>query len=123
MAFDYFTIRALAAELHDRLSGRRVAEVASAPSDSVSGVSCLAISTGDDQHLIAEFGHKPILCWLSGRIPDICSRSDGMERYVRGAGVEAVTSDERDRIIRLRLSRPDEAGQTTYGILLFELIV
>ena len=122
MAFDYFTIRAFATELHDSLSGRRVAEARSAPSDGVSGASCLAISAGDGQHLIAEFGHTPVLCWLAGRIPEVCSRSDGMERYVRGAVVEAVTPDERDRIIRLRLSRSDEAEQTTYGILCFELI-
>ena len=127
MAFDHFTVRSLALELEARLRGKRIVDARSAgfaksPNNRDLSSSLAFTATGDADHVFAGFGHRPILYLAPGPIPAHHTRAEGMERYIRGALVDSVVSDPRDRIIRMRLAREDEAGILTYGQLIFELV-
>jgi len=127
VAFDYFTVRSLALELEARLRGKRIVEarsagIAKSPGNRDLSSSLAFTVTGDADHVIVEFGRRPILCLAPGPIPDHHTRAEGAGRYLRGALIDSVVSDPRDRIIRVRLAREDEAGQLTYGQLIFELV-
>ncbi len=109
-----------------QLGGRRIREARSAGGrpGSRRRVSRAALGFGceSDFHLFAEFGHDGFVCLSPGEVPGNLHRDDGPERYLRGALVDAVTTDERDRVIRIRLGREDEDGRLTFGVLLFELV-
>lgn len=114
MAFDYFTIRALAVELSADLTGRRLVQATSAGDD-------LALACDTSRHVVAVLGSGRWLYRASGAIPDRVACADGGEPYLVGSRVESVLADERDRIIRLRLTRKNRGGADTYGLLILEL--
>ena len=127
MAFDHFTVRGLASELETSLQGKRIVDarsagVAKSPGDRSLSASLAFTVTGADTHVVAEFGPRPVLCTAPGPIPAHHSRSEGTERYLRGALIDSVAPDARDRIVRIRLAREDEEGHLTYGLLVVELV-
>ena len=115
MGFDYFTIRHLTAELGQHLEG-----------ETIDWVGCcrwgLGLRCRPSVSLEARLVSPGYLCLRPGRpSPDLEFRS-GPERYLVGAEVADIRSDERDRIIRMRLIRRDRSGVPTCGQLIFELI-
>ena len=127
MAFDHFTVRGLASELEATLQGKRIVDarsagVAKSPGDRELSSSLAFTVSGADCHVLVEFGPPPFLCTAPGPIPAHHSRSEGTERYLRGALIDSVAPDARDRIVRIRLAREDEEGHLTYGLLVVELV-
>ncbi len=115
MAYDYFTLQALGAELRSRLLGRRIEAVASGPwglqlhCDAVS----LRLHTGRRGVLFLRQGQdaRPV-----GRLP-----ASGEPYLIRAAFVD-VQLGARDRVVRLRLQRQTSGGRLSHGWLVVELI-
>ena len=115
MAFDYFTLNALVAELREHLVGEKVNWVRS-------DCEGLAFSCRKLGFVRARVGPRGFLCWVAERPPDLASGPLGPERYVLGARVEDLWWNKRDRIVHFRLSRKGKSAVLTYGQLICELI-
>ena len=115
MAFDYFTIQALAQELRERLQGA-VIERAYAQSTEFA----LAVDEGD--WLYGVSGREGLLCLRREAWPRAWRASDGPEKYLVRARIAAVETERRERILRLCLERRDRAGRPSFGVLVCELI-
>ena len=116
MTFDLITLRALAEEIESHLRGEPIRRVDSGPRD-------LGLTCGQAGMLQFVLGANGYLCLQE----DVPTRQEGGdpqlgERYLRGAIVEQLMVEERDRIVRVRLSRADRDGKPTYGQLVCELI-
>ena len=114
MAFDFFTLRFLAADLQQHLGGKKINRVGSSSRE-------LGFSCEKSGHVYVRAGAQGYLCLMAGRLPAYLSDQSGPVRYLLQARVEAVWAERRDRIIRIRLSREDRTGTTTYGQLIVEL--
>ena len=115
MAYDYYTVWALAIELEKSLVGKDI--YAANTRGEV-----LYMQLGDGA-LLAECRHDGTLRLLSadrkrGPVP----QGDGAERYLAGARVIDVGVAGRDRVIFLRLARENRRGERSYGSLFFELL-
>ncbi len=115
MAFDYFTIQALAQELRARLQGT-VIERAYAQSAE------LALAVDEGQWLYGASGREGLLCLRCATWPRPWRAGDGPEKYLVRARVVAVEAEHRERILRLRLERRDRQGRASFGVLVCELI-
>ena len=115
MAFDYFTIQALAQELQGRLQGA-VIERAYAQSTE------LAFAVDQGEWLYGVSGREGLLCLRREAWPRSWRASDGPEKYLVRARIVAVEAERRERILRLRLERRDRAGRPSFGVLVCELI-
>ena len=115
MAFDYFTIQALAQELQGYLQGA-VIERAYAQSTELA----LAVDEGD--WLYGVSGREGLLCLRREAWPRSWRASDGPEKYLVRARIVAVEAERRERILRLCLERRDRAGRPSFGVLVCELI-
>jgi len=114
MAYDIFTIRSLAAELKELLVGRSISMAATQPD----GLAFM-VSRKGQVHLTG--GPTGYLSWLPKAKT---SRSDpeGPAQYLLGAQIISLEADRLDRMIRLRLAKPDRQGSVTYGQLVLELV-
>ncbi len=115
MAFDYFTIQALAQELQRRLQGA-VIERAYAQSTE------LAFAVAEGEWLYCASGREGLLCLRCEAWPRPWRASDGPEKYLVRARIVAVEAERRERILRLRLERRDRDGRASFGVLVCELI-
>ncbi len=116
MAFDYFTLQALAAELQDLLKGKKI-------TTAVSSAESLGFSCDRGPQVYARVGPQGYLCALHGDLkPENPVPLNGPERYLHRARVEDIWAEKRDRIIHIRLSRKNKTGSISYGQLIFELI-
>jgi len=115
MAFDYFTVRALASELDQALRGRKVGQVGSS-------AEALGFGCSREAHIFVRLGAGGYMCLQPGRLPLDLNSDNGVERYLIGAEVVRVWAEERDRIIKLQLCRTARDGSVTYGQLICELI-
>ena len=115
MAFDYFTIQALAQELQGRLQGA-VIERAYAQSTE------LAFAVDEGDWLYGVSGREGLLCLRREAWPRSWRASDGPEKYLVRARIVDVEAERRERILRLRLERRDREGRPSFGVLVCELI-
>lgn len=115
MGFDFFTIQSLAVELASRLEGRLIEQAGSAPEE-------LGLSCGPEEHLHARIGRRGGVCLRPGPLPAALAHCEGAARYLRRARIDKVWAERRERLLCLRLARPDRSGTETYGRLVFELI-
>lgn len=114
MAYDRFTIAALVGEFAAVLEGRAVRRVA---------YSDEGLYLAGDQGAGVWVGLAPPGCLMVTAPPSLQGGSGhDLERFLNGARVLAVTADPVERILRLRLERPDRQGEATYGVLILELI-
>jgi predicted ribosome quality control (RQC) complex YloA/Tae2 family protein len=115
MAFDYFTIQALAQELRARLQGAVIERAYAQPAE-------LALAVDEGDWLYGVSGREGLLCLRSEAWPRPWRASDGPEKYLVRARIVAVEAERRERILRLRLERRDREGRASFGVLVCELI-
>jgi predicted ribosome quality control (RQC) complex YloA/Tae2 family protein len=132
MAFDFFTIQNLAAELDEAMSGATITRACSIgvpgpgpnPAERSGGgrIPDLALAWGSDVHLASWLGRGGGLCQVPGGPPHELRQTIGPERYLAGATVDRVRADRGDRLIRIGLWRADANGAPSWAELVFELI-
>ena len=115
MAFDYFTIQALAQELQERLQGAVIEQAYAQPAE-------LAFAVDEGDWLYGTSGREGLLCLRREAWPRSWRASDGPEKYLVRARIVAVEAERRERILRLRLERRDREGRSSFGVLVCELI-
>ena len=115
MAFDYFTIQALAQELQSRLQGAVIERAYAQPTE-------LAFAVDEGEWLYGASGREGLLCLRREAWPRSWRASDGPEKYLVRARIVAVEAERRERILRLHLERRDRAGRPSFGVLVCELI-
>ena len=115
MAFDYFTIQALAQELQERLQGAIIERAYAQPTE-------LALAVDEGDWLYGVSGREGLLCLRREAWPRSWRASDGPEKYLVRARIVAVEAERRERILRLRLERRDRADRPSFGVLVCELI-
>lgn len=115
MAFDYFTIQALAQELRARLQGALIERAYAQPTE-------LALAVDAGEWLYGAGGREGLLCLRREAWPRSWRAGDGPEKYLVRARIAAVEAEGRERVLRLRLERRDRAGRASYGVLVCELI-
>ena len=115
MAFDYFTIQALAQELRARLQGALIERAYAQPTE-------LAFAVGEGEWLYGASGREGLLCLRREAWPRPWCAGDGPEKYLVRSRIAAVEAERRERVLRLRLERRDRAGRASYGVLVCELI-
>ena len=115
MAFDYFTIQALAQELRARLQGALIERAYAQPTE-------LALAVDAGEWLYGAGGREGLLCLRREAWPRPWRAGDGAEKYLVRARIAAVEAEGRERVLRLRLERRDRAGRASYGVLVCELI-
>ena len=115
MAFDYFTIQALAQELRARLQGALIERAYAQPTE-------LALAVDEGEWLYGASGREGLLCLRPEAWPRPWRAGDGPEKYLVRARVVAVEAEGRERILRLLLERRDRAGRPSFGVLVCELI-
>ncbi|MDE2733435.1 MAG: NFACT RNA binding domain-containing protein [Gemmatimonadota bacterium] len=115
MAFDYFTIQALAQELQGRLQGAVIERAYAQPTE-------LAFAVDKGDWLYGVSGREGLLCLRREAWPRSWRASDGLEKYLVRARIVAVEAERRERILRLCLERRDRAGRPSFGVLVCELI-
>ncbi len=115
MAFDYFTIQALAQELQAFLQGAVIERAYAQPTE-------LAFSVDEGDWLYGASGREGLLCLRREAWPRPWRASDGPEKYLVRARVVAVEAEHRERLLRLRLERRDRGGRSSFGVLVCELI-
>ncbi len=115
MAFDYFTIQALAQELQERLQGAVIERAYAQPAE-------LAFAVDEGDWLYGVGGREGLLCLRREAWPRSWRASDGPEKYLVRARIVAVEAERRERILRLRLERRDREGRPSFGVLVCELI-
>ena len=116
MAFDYFTIQALACELRSRLSGAVIDRAYARNNE-------LAFSgKGADRWFFAVGGREGVMCLRPGPWPGNWSAGPGPEKYLVQARIVEVSADRKERIIRIRLERRDRQDRASFGVLICQLI-
>ena len=115
MAFDYFTIQALAQELQGRLQGAVIERAYAQPTE-------LAFAVDEGDWLYGVSGREGLLCLRRETWPRPWRASDGPEKYLVKARIVAVEAEHRERILRLCLERRDRGGRLSFGVLVCELI-
>ncbi len=115
MAFDYFTIQALAQELRERLQGAVIKRAYAQSTE-------LAFAVDEGDWLYGASGREGLLCLRREAWPRSWQAGDGPEKYLVRARVVAVETERRERILRLRLERRDREGRASFGVLVCELI-
>jgi len=115
MAFDYFTIQALAQELQGRLQGAVIERAYAQPTE-------LAFAVDEGDWLYGASGREGLLCLRHEDWPRSWRAGDGPEKYLVRARIVAVETERRERILRLRLERRDRDGRPSFGVLVCELI-
>ena len=115
MAFDYFTIQALAQELRARLQGT-VIERAYAQSTE------LAFAVDEGDWLYGASGREGLLCLRREAWPRSWRAGDGPEKYLVRARIVDVEAERRERVLRLCLERRDRDDRPSFGVLVCELI-
>ena len=115
MAFDFFTIQALAQELQGRLQGVVIERAYAQPTE-------LAFAVDEGDWLYGASGREGLLCLRREAWPRSWRASDGPEKYLVRARIVAVEAERRERILRLCLERRDRAGRPSFGVLVCELI-
>ena len=115
MAFDFFTLQALARELGECITGEQITRAGSCATG-------LAFACQTQGQFFARVGREGFLCYRAARWPQEMVHREGAERYLLGAQVEEVRAERRDRILRVRLARRNREGGTTFGALICELI-
>lgn len=115
MGFDLFTIRNLATELSPKLTG-------SGLSGAWTDERGLVLGPAEGGALVAVFGRGGWVCWDSRLSLAPAGHPPGREPYLVGATIEKVWPADRDRLLWMRLSRPDRQGSPSYAYLVFELI-
>ena len=115
MAFDYFTIQALAQELRVRLQGAVIERAYAQPTE-------LALAVDEGNWLYGVSGREGLLCLRHEAWPRSWRAGDGPEKYLVRARIVAVETERRERILRLRLERRDRDGRPSFGVLVCELI-
>ena len=116
MAFDYFTIQALACELRSRLSGTVIDRAYARNNE-------LAFSgAGADRWFFAVGGREGIMCLRPGPWPGNWSAGPGPEKYLIQARIVEILADRKERIIRIRLERRDRQDRASFGVLICQLI-
>lgn len=116
MAYDFFTVRALAAELESALAGETITSASTRASVLV--LQC----AGSGQALMAQCRRGGDLRLLKKGHKEGPTTGLGAEKYLVGAKVCAIAADANDRLIRLQLERSNRAGEISRGLLLFELL-
>ena len=110
MAYDYYTVWALANELKEALGGKDI--YAANTRGEV-----LYMQLGDGS-LLAECRRDGTLRLLTAdRKRGPVTQGHGAERYLAGARVIDVGVAGRDRVIFLRLARENRRGERSYGSL------
>ena len=115
MAFDYFTIQALAQELQGRLQGAVIERAYAQPTE-------LAFAVDEGDWLYGVSGREGLLCLRHEDWPRPWRAGDGPEKYLVRARIVDVEAEHRERILRLRLERRDREGRPSFGVLVCELI-
>lgn len=116
MAYDFVTLRSLAAEIDRAFGGRSLHRAAP------TGEGLLLIGE-DGSRALFRGGRQGSLCLLPvGTDLPLRGHDQGAERYLVGALVEGVSAGPVDRLVTLALSRADRLGQSTHGRLVGELI-
>lgn len=115
MAFDYFTIQALAQELQGRLQGAVIERAYAQPTE-------LAFAVDEGDWLYGVSGREGLLCLRHEAWPRSWRAGDGPEKYLVRARIVDVEAERRERILRLRLERRDREGRPSFGVLVCELI-
>ncbi len=115
MAFDYFTIQALAQELRVRLQGAVIERAYAQPTE-------LAFAVDEGDWLYGASGREGLLCLRCEAWPRPWRAGDGPEKYLVQARIVAVEAERHERILRLRLERRDRDGRASFGVLVCELI-
>ena len=115
MAFDYFTIQALAQELRSHLQGAVIERAYAQPTE-------LAFAVAEGEWLYGASGREGLLCLRQEAWPRPWRAGDGPEKYLVRARIVAVEAERRERILRLRLERRDRSGRVSFGVLVCELI-
>ncbi len=116
MAYDFFTVRALAAEFASELAGAIVTGVSTR-------ASVLVLSCADrERSLMAQCRRGGDLRLLKKGHKGDATNGLGPEKYLVGAKICSVLADANDRLLRLHLERCNLAGQVSYGLLVFELL-
>ena len=115
MAFDYFTIQALAEELRVRLQGTVIERAYAQPAE-------LAFAVDEGEWLYGASGREGLLCLRREAWPRSWRASDGPEKYLVRARVVDIEAERRERILRLCLERRDREGRPSFGVLVCELI-
>ena len=115
MAFDYFTIQALAQELQGRLQGAVIERAYAQPTE-------LALAVDEGDWLYGVSGREGLLCLRREAWPRSWRASDGPEKYLVRAKIVAVEAERRERILRLHLERRGRDDRPSFGVLVCELI-
>ena len=115
MAFDYFTIQALAQELQGRLQGAVIERAYAQPTE-------LAFAVDQGDWLYGVSGREGLICLRREAWPRSWRASDGPEKYLVRARIVAVEAEHRERILRLHLERRDRDDRPSFGVLVCELI-
>ena len=115
MAFDYFTIQALAQELQGHLQGAVIERAYAQPTE-------LAFAVDEGDWLYGVSGREGLICLRHEAWPRSWRAGDGPEKYLVRARIVAVETERRERILRLRLERRDREGRPSFGVLVCELI-
>ena len=115
MAFDYFTIQALAQELQGHLQGAVIERAYAQPTE-------LAFAVDEGEWLYGVSGREGLICLRREAWPRPWRASDGPEKYLVRARIVAVEAERRERILRLRLERRNRDGRASFGVLVCELI-
>ena len=115
MAFDYFTIQALAQELQGHLQGAVIERAYAQPTE-------LAFAVDEGDWLYGVSGREGLICLRREAWPRPWRASDGPEKYLVRARIVAVEAERRERILRFHLERRDRADRPSFGVLVCELI-
>ena len=116
MAFDYFTIQALAEEMRSHLLGAVIERAYSQANELA-----FAIAGGED-YFYGMGGRAGVMCLRSAAWPRDWSTGNGPEKYLVRARIVDVVAEREERIIRLKFERQDRRGQASYGVLVCQLI-
>ena len=114
MNFDYFTIQSLAAEITEYMGGRQIQTAHTRGEQLAFGAR--------DLWCCAQGGHDGVLYLREEAWPRDWISGKGAEKYLVRARIVDVESERVERILRLRLERSDRSGQSSYGVLVCELI-
>ena len=116
MAFDYFTIQALAVEMRTHLLGAVVGRAYAKDNE-------LAFSVaGADDWFYGRAGRDGLMCLRRENWPRDWSAGSGPEKYLVRARIVDIEADRQERIMRFRLERRDSRAQASYGVLICQLI-
>lgn len=115
MAFDYFTLHTLAAELRERIGGTLISRAGRHGGD-------LVFTCQREWVVRVRVGPRGALFCQPGKWPGQAENEEGAERYLVKARVDDVRIDPRDRIVRIRLERRNREGHSSFGQLVVELI-